>query len=107
VQKPLAEPIRDRVERTQSYQRAQTDMGKWTGQIKQNREADCVDFTPDVNLVPNLSSVATSRAGAAAQTPLEQEVQQALQKQGIGSDEQIKVAEGLTGSRRRSKRCST
>ena len=99
VQKPLAAPIRDRVERTRSYLKTQGEMTKWTAQIKQNREAECVDYTPDVRVAPNLPAMAmttlktkTSSREPASQHGLEQDVMNALEKQGIGTEKEIKVA---------------
>lgn len=68
-------------------------MTKWVAQIKQNREADCIEYTQDVNVDVNLASLAASHSEKKPKSKLEQDIFAALQKQGIDTEEQIKEKE--------------
>ncbi len=103
MQKPLAKPIRDRVEREVSYKKSQVEVAKWVPQIKQNREAECIDYTQEVPLENNLPSMAAARPGA--QTKLQSEITTALRKQGIETETQIRVRPDANNTwRRRTRR---
>ena len=66
-------------------------MGRWVPQIKQNREAECIDYTQEPTAEHNLPSMVTSHNEGKVQSKLEKEIMAALQKQGIETESKIKV----------------
>jgi len=92
IKKPLARPIRDRVEREASYKRTQQDMNKWMPQIKHNREAETMDFVQDPMVSRNLPAiVGDEKQREKVKTQLENDIMNALKKQGLESEQKIKV----------------
>lgn len=80
------------MERDVSYKKTQNDMNKWMPQIKHNKEAECMDFTEDVRIEKSLSSIVADRPHASLKNSLEEKVMSALRKQGLETEEKIKVA---------------
>ena len=91
VHKPLAKPVRDRIEREASYKKTQVDTNKWVPQIKHNREAECVDYVQEPVVEKSLTGIAAERAHVSNKTKLEKDIMEALKRQGMETEEKIKV----------------
>jgi hypothetical protein len=66
-------------------------MNKWIPQIKQNREVECMEYTKDIRIVKSLNNIITQRPHTAIKSSLEEKVMLALKKQGLETEEKIKV----------------
>ena len=66
-------------------------MGKWIPQIKQNREAEFMDFTADIKVERNLNTIAADRPHSGFKSAFEERIMSALKKQGLESEQKIKV----------------
>jgi len=66
-------------------------MNKWIPQIKQNKEAECMDFSEDVRIEKSLTSIIAQRPHTAIKSSLEEKVMLALKKQGLETEQNIKV----------------
>ncbi|KAI8887091.1 small-subunit processome [Backusella circina FSU 941] len=92
---PLAKRIQDRMEREAAYKSAKTEVSKWQATVRQNREAEHLEF-PMINsdTPKHPKSVSTMVNQFAAQTDLEKQISDALSNAGM-KDEELEAFEAL------------
>jgi len=88
LQAPLSGVKQQRLERKVNYEKNKKNAAKWLNQVKKNRESDFVDYTVDENRTrgATLASMATEFV---PKNSLEQDIQNALVKDGMATDKDI------------------
>lgn len=93
---PLAKRIQDRMERQAAAANANEEISKWQATIKMNREAEHLSFPmQDNSVAPRESKTSAAMASKfKAETPLEQQIAEALAQAGM-KDEELEEFEAL------------
>lgn len=93
---PLAKRVQDRLERTAAAAAANEEITKWQPTIKMNREAEHLSFPmQDVNVRTQEGKTSAAMASKfKAETPLEQQIAEALAQAGM-KDEELEEFEAL------------
>ncbi|KAI8062362.1 small-subunit processome [Gilbertella persicaria] len=93
---PLAKRVQDRLERQAALTSANEEISKWQPTVKMNREAEHLVFPmQDTSVAPKESRTSAAMASKfKAETPLEQQIAEALAQAGM-KDEELEEFEAL------------